>query len=178
LARLHASNPRRNPRQSRDLSGRTPAAISARSRLRRASGAVRPQSTLREGAFCCAKHPACLWRPVRCRRIVRASSSRLPTAATATGACSERLKQDAGSQAPRAASAEAGGRRIRFSSSIRRSSREAIVCNSLSEGLSTRKALALCEALPRDRISSSTARLCGGSPQITDQGIAACPLSA
>ena len=151
MARLHASNPRRNPRQSRDLSGRTPAAISARSRLRRASGAVRPRSTLREGAFCCAKHPACLWRPVRCRRIVRASSSRLPTAATATGACSERLKQDAGSRAPKAASGEAGGRRIRFSSSIRRSSPEAIV---------------------------PMARLCGGSPRITDHGIAACPLSA
>ena len=111
MARLRASTPRRIPRQSRDLSCRTAAAISARSRSRRASGAVRPRSTLREGAFCCAKHRACLWRPVRCRRIVRASSARMPTAATAIDACSERQKQTAGSRAPKAASAEGGGRR-------------------------------------------------------------------
>ena len=111
MARLRASPPRRNPRQSRDLSDRTPAAISARSRSRRASGAVRPRSTPREGAFCCAKHRACLWRPVRCRRIVRASSARMPTAATAIDACSERQRQTAGSRAPKAASAEVGGRR-------------------------------------------------------------------
>ena len=111
MARLRASTPRRNPRQSRDLSDRTAAAISARSRSRRASGAVRARSALREGAFCSAKHRACLWRPVRCRRIVRASCARMPTAATAIDACSERRKKTAGSRAPKAASREVGGRR-------------------------------------------------------------------
>ncbi len=111
LAGLHASTLRRSPRQSRILSGPPAAEISARSRSRPASCAVRRRCALTEGPICCTKHRACLWRPVRCQKIVRASFARMPIAATEIGACSERAKQTVGLRASKAAGGALGGRR-------------------------------------------------------------------
>jgi len=85
-------------------------AISGRSRSCRASRAVRRQCSLREGPICCAKRHACPCMAARCRRIVRVSSSRMPTAATVIDGYSDQPKQIACLQGSRAASKD-GGRR-------------------------------------------------------------------
>jgi hypothetical protein len=123
LAGLHASTLRKHPRQSRILSGQSPAEISARFQSRPASCAVRRRCALMERPICCTKHRACLWQPVRCQRIVRASFARMPTAAPEIDACSERAKQTAGLQVSKAAGGELGGRRkndLRFKGALSR----------------------------------------------------------
>jgi hypothetical protein len=95
------------------LNQRPPPRTTVRSRLSRASNAVRLQRMLWASRISFVRRPGCPWWAARSQRTVHASSRKLLTAVTVTAVCSARQRLAAGSRVPRIANElDAGRRRI------------------------------------------------------------------